>query len=45
MGPYNGSFLNSLVPLFQGESKCETILTKMTLICIKMKVHIELIFI
>ena len=34
-----------LVPLFQSESKCETILTKMTLICMKMKLHAELIFV
>ena len=27
------------------ESKCETILVKMTLICMKMKLHAELIFI
>ena len=27
------------------ESKCETILMKMTLICMKMKLHVELIFI
>ena len=38
-------FPSSLVPLFQGESKCETILMKMTLICMKMKLHAELIFI
>ena len=36
---------SSLVPLFQSESKCETILLKMTLICMKMKLHAELIFI
>ena len=35
----------SLVPLFQSESKCETILMKMTLIFMKMKMHAELIFI
>ena len=33
------------VPLFQSESECETILMKMTLICMKMKLHAELIFI
>ena len=27
------------MPLFQSESKCETILMKMTLICMKMKLH------
>ena len=32
---YNRPFPSSLVPLFQSESKCETILMKMTLICIK----------
>ena len=35
----------SLVPLFQSESKCETILMKMPLIYMKMKLHAELIFI
>ena len=34
-----------LVPLFQSESKCETILMKMTVICMKMKLHAELNFI
>ena len=29
-------FPSSLVPLFQSETKCETILMKMTLICMKM---------
>ena len=38
-------FLSSLVRLFQSESKCETILMKMSLICMKMKLHVELIFI
>ena len=33
------------MPLFQSESKCQTILLKMTLICMKMKLHAELIFI
>ena len=33
------------MPLFQSECKCETILMKMTLICMKMKLHAELIFI
>ena len=41
----NRPFPSSLVPLFQSESKCETILIKMTLICMKMKLHAELIFI
>ena len=40
----NRPFLSSLVPLFQSESKCETILMKVTLICMKMKLHAELIF-
>ena len=31
--------------VFQSESKCETILMKMSLICMKMKLHVELIFI
>ena len=39
----NRSFPSSLVPLFQSESKCETILMKMTLICMKKKLHAELI--
>ena len=33
-----------LVPLFQSESKYETILMKMTLICMRMKLHAELSF-
>ena len=41
----NRPFPSSLVPLFQSESKCETILMKMCLICMKMKLHAELIFI
>ena len=41
---FNRPILSSLVPLFQSESKCETILMKMTLICMKMKLHAELIF-
>ena len=32
------------MPLFQSESKRETILMKMTLICAKMKLHAEFIF-
>ena len=38
-------FPSSLVPLFQSESKCETIVMKMTLICMRMNLHAELIFI
>ena len=41
----NRPFPSCLVPLFQSESKCEIILVKMTLICMKMKLHAELIFI
>ena len=41
----NKPFPSSLVPLFQSESKCKTILMKMILICMKMKLHAELIFI
>ena len=41
----NRPFPSSLVPLFQSESKCKTILMSMTLICMKMKLHAELIFI
>ena len=33
------------VSLFQSEFKCETIVMKMTLICMRMKLHAELIFI
>ena len=33
------------MPLFQSDSDCETILMKMTLTCMKMKLHAELIFI
>ena len=40
----NRLFPSSLVPLFQSESKCETILMKMTLICTRMELHAELIF-
>ena len=43
---YKRAFPSSLVPLFESESKYETIeLMKMTLICMKMKPHAELIFI
>ena len=38
-GANNGPFSSSPVPLFQSESKCETVLMKMTLICMKMKLH------
>ena len=41
----NRPFLSSLVPLLQSESKCETILMKMTLNCMKMRLQAELIFI
>ena len=41
----NRPFPSSLVALFQSESKCETILMKMTLICMKKKLRVELIFI
>ena len=41
----NRPFPSSLVPQFQSESKCETILMKMTLICMRMKLQVELIFI
>ena len=41
----NRPFPSSLVPLFQSESKCETILMKMTLTCMKIKLNAELIFI
>ena len=41
----NRPFPSSLVPLFQSESKCETILMKMTLICMEKKRCVELIFI
>ena len=41
----NRSFPSTLVPLFQRESKCETVLMKMTLICMKKKLRAEVIFI
>ena len=41
----NRPFPSSHVPLSQSESKFETILMTMTLICLKMKLHAELIFI
>ena len=41
----NRQFQSSLVPLFQSESKWETILMTMTLICMKMKMYAGLIFI
>ena len=37
--------ISEFVPLFQSESKWETILMIMTLICMKMKLQAELIFI
>ena len=40
----NRPFPSSLVPLFQSESKCETIFMKMISIFMKMKLHAELIF-
>ena len=40
----NGPFPSSLVPLFQNESKCGAILMKMTLICMKLKLYVKLIF-
>ena len=40
----NGPYPSSLVPLFQSECKCETILMKMILICMKIKLHAELTF-
>ena len=42
---FNRPFPSSLVPQFQSESKSEIIVMKMTLICMKMKLHAELIFI
>ena len=42
---FNRPFPSFLVPLFRSESKCETILMKMTLICMKIKLRAELIFI
>ena len=38
-------FPSSLVPMFRNESKRETILMKITLICMKMNLWSELIFI
>ena len=42
---HNRLLPSSLVPLFQSESKCETILREVTLISMKMKLRAELIFI
>ena len=42
---HNRPFPSSLEPLFQSESKCKIILMKMTLICMKMKLHAGLILI
>ena len=41
----NRWFPSSLMPLFQSKSKCETILMKITLICMKIKLHAEPFFI
>ena len=41
----NTPFPSYLVPLFQSESKCKTILEKMTLIYVKMKLRAKLSFI
>ena len=41
---WNRPLPSSLVPLFQSESKYETIVIKVTLICMKMKLYVELIF-
>ena len=41
----NTPFPSCLVPLFQSESKCKTILEKMTLIYVKMKLRAKLSFI
>ena len=38
----NRPFPSSLVPLCQSESKCKTILMKMTLICMKINLQAEL---
>ena len=40
-----GNLFRAALSLFQGESKCDAILMKMTLICMKMKLDAELIFI
>ena len=39
----NRPFPSSLVPLFQNESKCETILMKTNWICMKMNLQADLI--
>ena len=41
----NRPFQSFFVPLFHSKSNCENILIKMTLICMKMELHAELIFI
>ena len=41
----NRPFLNSIVPLFQNESKCETVLMKMNSACSFIFVQIKVIFI
>ena len=42
---FNRPFPSSLVSLFQSEAKCKIILMKMSLICMKMELYAELIFI
>ena len=44
-GLCNRLFPSCLVPLFQNESTCKTFDLKMSLICMKMKLEVELIFI
>ena len=41
----NGPFPSCRLPLFQNESKCETIQMKMSLIYVKMNMRVKLIFI
>ena len=41
----NRPFPSTLELLFQSESKCETIFMKMALICVKIRLHSEVIFI
>ena len=41
----NKPFMSSLVPLFQTESKNEIIVITITVNCMKMKLHTELVFI
>ena len=42
---YNRPFPSYPLPLFQNESTCETIQMKMSLICMKMDMYLNLIFI